>query len=278
MTRRPRRPRRPDPAVDGAHQRFTDWLVASPSSDPPRDLAVHASSCPECQRHIAAMDDLAAVDLGLAGIPPAPPLAETVGWATAARRAALMAGGVAVVAALMFVTWRTFLAPDQPVVATDPSPTQAVLGGTGSSQPSPSPGGEESLAPTAPESSPSAGATATIPPFIGPLPGQTPFPPVQPTSGPVATLPPGATPQPPPAATPSPQPTRPPTPQPTQPPTPEPTAPPTPEPTARPPTPEPTPVFLAQCLDLADNDGDFFIDWPLDPGCTGPGDDDESDL
>ena len=275
MTRRARKARRPrksSPVVDGAHQRFTDWLVVDPSGDPPRDLAVHAASCPECQRHIAAMDELAAVDLGLAGIPPAPPLAETVGWSTAARRVAVLAGGLAVLGALVFVASRTFLAPNQPVAVTDPSPTQAVLGGTGSSQPSPSPGGEESSVPSAPDASPSGGGTATIPPFVGPpAPGQTPLPPVLPTTGPVATFPPGATPQPPPAATPSPQLTRPPvpTPEPTRQPTPEPTVPPTPAPT-------PTPVLLAQCQDGLDNDEDLFTDWPLDLGCTDPLDDDET--
>ena len=264
---------KPAPAVDGSHQRFTDWLVAGSSGDPPRDLAVHAASCPECQRRIAAMDGLATVDLGLAGIPPAPPLAEGFGWPVAARRSAVLVGGLALFAALAFAGWRTFLASPPAVAGNDPSPTQAVLGGTGSPQPSSSRGRAESSAPSAPGASPSGAVTPTIPPFLGsPAPGQSPFPPAQPTSGPDATSPPGATPRPTFAATPPPQPTAPPTPEPTPPPTPEPTAPPTPEPTPPPePTPEPTPfVLLQQCLDLTDNDGDFFTDWPLDPGCTVP--------
>jgi hypothetical protein len=288
MTRKTRRPRRQPPVVDGAHQRFTDWLVASPSGDPPRDLAVHAAGCPDCQRRITAMDELATVDLGLAGVPPAPPLADIVWWSTAARRGAVLGVGLAVVAALAFAGWSSFLAPDQPLAATDPTPTQAVQGGVSSTQPSPPPSSGESLVPSSLEASPSGAATPTIPPFLGPpAPGQTPFPQVPPTSAPGATLQPGTTP-PPSSPVPSPQPTRPPTPAPTRPPTPAPTPaptapptpaptpPPTPEPTP-PPTPEPTPVSLAQCLDLIDNDGDFWTDWPLDPGCTGPDDNDESD-
>ncbi len=33
----------------------------------------------------------------------------------------------------------------------------------------------------------------------------------------------------------------------------------------------------AQCADGIDNDGDGLIDYPSDPGCSGPGDDDETD-
>lgn len=36
-------------------------------------------------------------------------------------------------------------------------------------------------------------------------------------------------------------------------------------------------VFIAQCTDSADNDGDSLIDYPSDPGCDSPGDDDEAD-
>lgn len=36
-------------------------------------------------------------------------------------------------------------------------------------------------------------------------------------------------------------------------------------------------VFIAECTDGIDNDGDAIIDYPLDAGCTGYGDDDETD-
>lgn len=50
--------------------------------------------------------------------------------------------------------------------------------------------------------------------------------------------------------------------------------PPTPGPSA---TPSPTlPTPTPRCSDGADNDGDGWTDYPADPGCSGPGDDDES--
>jgi hypothetical protein len=44
------------------------------------------------------------------------------------------------------------------------------------------------------------------------------------------------------------------------------------------PTLEPTPTATAtpQCSDGLDNDGDLLADFPLDLGCTGPEDDDET--
>ena len=36
-------------------------------------------------------------------------------------------------------------------------------------------------------------------------------------------------------------------------------------------------VYSAQCSDAVDNDGDAIVDYPLDPGCTGYGDNDEID-
>lgn len=36
-------------------------------------------------------------------------------------------------------------------------------------------------------------------------------------------------------------------------------------------------VFVAQCTDGLDNDGDLLIDYPSDLGCDGPGDNDETD-
>ena len=52
-----------------SHERFREWLAAGAEGDPPRDLAVHASVCPECQQSMAALDRLAAIDPGKAGAP-----------------------------------------------------------------------------------------------------------------------------------------------------------------------------------------------------------------
>lgn len=32
------------------HERFTQWLIAGASEDLPRDVALHAYACPDCQR------------------------------------------------------------------------------------------------------------------------------------------------------------------------------------------------------------------------------------
>ena len=132
MTRRLRR------STDRPHRRFSSWLVAAPSGDPPRELAVHAASCPECQRIVAAMDELASVDLGLAGLPEAPATPGRFAWLIVTRRAAMAGASLAAFAAVAFIGWRFFLAPEETLLGANtlPSPTQAVQGGVGSPQPS----------------------------------------------------------------------------------------------------------------------------------------------
>ena len=265
--------RRSKLSIDRPHRRFASWLVAEPSGDPPPPLAVHAANCPECQRIVAAMDELAAVDLGLAGIPEPPATPGRWEWLILTRRAALAGASVAAFAAVAFIGWRFFLAPEATLLGAGslPSPSQAVLGGVDSPQPSALPSAEVSPVPGSPGTSPTGGPDPTAPPSpsLGPpTPGQTPLPSVQPTSAPVANVPPATTPQPTSVANPSAPPSRPPTPPPTPRATPPP-PPPTPQPTPPPPppTPEPTPGGpLAECADLQDNDGDGFIDL-LDVDC-----------
>ncbi len=57
--------------MNEAHRRFQEWLAAGADGEPPRDLAVHASVCADCQRSIAALDRLAAIDPGRAPMPAA---------------------------------------------------------------------------------------------------------------------------------------------------------------------------------------------------------------
>jgi hypothetical protein len=255
--------RRSKRSGDRPHRRFTSWLVAAPSGDPSRELAVHAASCPECQRLVAAMDELASVDLGLAGLPEATARPGRFAWLVMTRRAAMAGATLAAFVAVAFIGWRFFLAPEETLLGADalPFPSQAVLGGLGSPQPSAGPNADGSPAPGSPGADPTSGPDATAlpsPSFAPPLPGQTPFPSVQPTSGPVANVPPATTPQPTSVANPSATPPPPPTPKATPPP-----PPPTPEPTPAPPppTPQATPVGpLVECADLQDNDGDGFID------------------
>ena len=49
---------------DDPHSRFQAWLLNGPRGDPARDLALHASVCPECMRWVAAQDALSGSDLG----------------------------------------------------------------------------------------------------------------------------------------------------------------------------------------------------------------------
>jgi len=234
---------------------------------------VHAASCPECQRIVAAMDELASVDLGMAGLPEAPATPGRFAWLIVTPRAAMAGASLAAFIALAFIGWRFFLAPAEGLLGANSlsSPTQAVQGGVGSPQPSAVAGAIGSPVPGSPGADPTGGPdTSTAPsPAIGPpLPGQTPLPSVQPTSGPVANASPGATPQPTSVANPSAPATQPPSPPPTPratPPPPPPTPAPTPPPP--PPTPEATPGGpLPECADLQDNDGDGFIDL-LDLDC-----------
>lgn len=85
--------------TDGPHERFLGWLLAGGLGDPARDLALHASVCPDCIRWVAAHDALASIDLGRAGMPP---------WRPRRPRpsAALRVGRlVALTAALVLVGW-----------------------------------------------------------------------------------------------------------------------------------------------------------------------------
>jgi hypothetical protein len=201
------------------HQRFAAWLETITDEDPPRDLAVHAAVCAGCQQRIAAIDMLTAIDPALAGTPEWRSV-PTSGWLQTTGRGAVVVGGVAALMAAGIGSWRLLQASDLlgPAVA---SPTQAVLGGTGgpeptpSASPSPPPATVDPTTSEAPTQQPTA-----APPVVVPQP--TP-PPVQPTAQPTVR------------ATATPRPTQ--SPAPTQAPTPPPTAAPTPEP-----SPEPTPT------------------------------------
>ncbi len=208
------------------HRRFAEWLLATADDEPPRDLAVHASVCPDCQRQIAALDMLTGIELGNAGMPPAQAAAieRRIG---AARRVAVAVGGVAAVAAIGVGGWRLVEVTGIGALASE-SPAQEVLGNTGQPQATIEPSAPTELTvPASPSPSPSASAT---PPPASSTPGVTPV-----------TLPPAATVRPTSAPTRTPRPSSAP-PSPTPPATPTP-APPTPTPTPEP-TPSPTPTDL----------------------------------
>ena len=146
------------------------------------------------------------------------------------------------------------LAPTATTVATVAAlPPAEVTPTPAPAQLTPSPAGTPTPAPPPPTAAPTP-APVPPPPTAAPTPAPVPPPPTAaPTPAPVP---------PPPTAAPTPAPVPPP-----------PTAAPT--PTATPP-PEPTDSPVPACSDGIDNDGDLLVDWPLDLGCTAPGDPDEA--
>jgi len=84
---------------DDPHSRFQTWLLSGPRGDPARDLALHASLCPECMRWVAAHDALTGIDLGRARMPP---------WRSTRPRLSMgwrVARLVAVTASLVVLGW-----------------------------------------------------------------------------------------------------------------------------------------------------------------------------
>jgi hypothetical protein len=249
--------------MNEAHQRFRDWLQAGAEGDPPRDVAVHASVCPECRRSIAALDLLAVVDPGLASMPAEPTGRERGRLAMTGR----LVGATALLfsAAILGVGVSQLIGishPSSPVAKASSNPDQNVLSETATPQPSqpitPQPTPQETLTPLG-----TPGPAAVQQPAATPFPYwtfiPTPFPTPVPTpvATPISTGSPIPTPSVPPSSTPVP-------------PTPSP-VPPTPSPSAA----ESAPVSPA-CADGIDNDGDTLIDYPLDPGCTDALDNDET--
>jgi hypothetical protein len=232
------------------HETFATWLLHGGRDELPRDVALHASTCPGCLGGAAAVDALGTVDPGAAEPPPL----RVVGHYRRRRGLApAVTGALAVllvVVAGAAVSGNLFDPPRSAgVAATTPTPAEAVLGDQGgpsvTATPTASPTPSESATP-----SPTAEPTATSAPSAqpaepNPTMGGGPPPPPPPSVGPAAT----------------------PTPRPT--PTSAPTPAPTPTPTV-PPTPTPSPA-LDDCEDGIDNDGDLLID-ALDPGCALTGD------
>jgi hypothetical protein len=118
----------PTASRDDPHRRFAAWLLAGTDDDPPRDLAVHASLCRDCQREIAAFDMLTAIDTARAGLPPPRAMAAMRRRGTAAR-VAVAVSGAAAIAAMGVGGWR--LAEAAGLGRASEPPTQAVLGNTG---------------------------------------------------------------------------------------------------------------------------------------------------
>jgi hypothetical protein len=216
---------RPEVARDDPHGRFSAWLLAAPDEDPPRDLAVHASVCRECQLEIAAFDMLTAIDLARAGMPPPRVLATRRRLGTAGR-VAVAVSGTAALAAIGVGGWRLADAGALVGGPASEAPTQAVLGNTGH------PEVTQAASPSARNAAPSERSASSPPssPSIAPSTLPLPLPPAQtapPTTAPSRTPLPSIS-----------------TPRPTPVPTLQATA--EPSPTPEPSTPEPSPSASAE--------------------------------
>jgi len=214
-------------AMIALHDRFADWLLSGAADELPRDVALHAYACPECQRLTWAFDALAEVDLMRAELPPLQVSARVGGVMVPASWRRLAAGMTVMIllgTAVAIGGSRLLGLGDATVPAGRDTPrNEGVLGGSGGPS-----------------------ATASASPSVSASPTATPAPSVDPTSavGPVSTpAPPAPTQAPPSTPIPTPAPVAPDTPPPPPPPTPEPPTPaPTPEPpTPPPPSPTPTP-------------------------------------
>jgi hypothetical protein len=239
------------------HERFEAWLASATAEDPPRDLALHASSCGDCLGRAAALDALTGVALDLA---PMPPLhADPAPYSGALVRVARAGAGIAAMGLLgtaVVIGAGDLIGSATPGDRHGETTDSLAEGVLDARAPTDSPAPPRTPEPTStpaatsppPESSPSSNENAAAPEPAAPAATPAPVAPA-----PTATVaPPAATPRPTLAATPTPAPsvtTAPtptstpsvaPTPAPTPPPTPAPSVAPTPAPTP-PPTPDPTP-------------------------------------
>ncbi|HEY6608911.1 MAG TPA: hypothetical protein VI277_06935 [Candidatus Limnocylindria bacterium] len=257
------------------HDSFTVWLAGGAVGELQRDVAIHASACPECLMAAAAFDALGRIDVGAAPEPPIVAVEREPGLRVV--RGSLWLAGLAIVLAVATtgamaangVFEAIPAAGDLEAISSSPTAGAtsggAVLGDRGSPRPSGSdesdPGSSASVDPEPSDPAGSVGPVASawlaapIPTFRG-----QPLPTIRPGASPSGA-----------AATSTPVPS--PTPAATSPPTPVPTAVPTPVPT---PVPTATPVPPA-CSNGIDDDGDLLVDVGNDPGCESALDDDETD-
>jgi hypothetical protein len=221
--------------VTDLHDQFRAWLADGAPGEPGRDVALHASGCDSCLRDAAALDALAAIDVGEAPILPVRVSAPASGRTTPIPLVRALSGVAAVVLIAVALGMGIGALLDQPAgdevgFAATPSPVaEGVLSGVGGAVETPTPsasGTPDATADGEPSAEISPSFEASPTPVAGPVGPPAPVAPA-PTS---ALTPPVGTPRP--TATPTPQPATPaPTPVPTPPPTPAPTLAPTPSPT-----------------------------------------------
>ena len=164
------------------HDRFAAWLDVAPHTDPPRDIAVHAAFCADCQCRIAARDALAAIDVGSAGplsvVPSLAGRSPTAPGPFHIRPYARVLSAVVLGVATGVIVVQSMRPPAVSSSASSPTPIAvgAVLGATGTAAPSARSSVEPSLKriSAAPARTPSTTAPeSTDPPIVAPLPQPT---------------------------------------------------------------------------------------------------------
>jgi hypothetical protein len=182
--------------MNDPHARFSAWLLAGARGEPPRDLALHASVCPECTRAIAAIDLLSQIDTGRAKMPFWEGADEEPGGLVRAGRFAAAASGVMLIAVVTGIGVSQLIANTRGpggVGLSSGTPQQGVLGGSGTPAASPDTGKAPASSPT-PTASPSDEPFGT--PFTNPTARPTPRPTALATSTPKPSPTPSGTPLP----------------------------------------------------------------------------------
>jgi hypothetical protein len=186
--------------MNDPHARFAAWLAAGAFGEPPRDLALHASVCPECIRSIAAIDLLGEIDPGRAKMPFWDGVDEEPGGLIRAGRFAAAAAGVMLLAVVIGIGASQLIVgarASDGVAFTSETPAQGELAGTGTPAASP-----DLTSPSA--SIATASATPSEVPFGTPVTLPTARPTPRPTAAPTRTPKPTPTPVPSPSDTASP--------------------------------------------------------------------------
>ena len=180
------------------HDRFDDWLADGADGEPPRDLALHASTCDGCMRAVAVVESLQAIQVGAAELPPLrfgggrPRPFRVARMAVGALAAILLGVSVVIGASGLLGPAPSADAPARstPERVLAGGPTPEATDRSASPTPSPSPS-------ATPTPSPSATATASPDPTVAPAPPaapRTPAPlPPPPTAAPTAAPTPVAT-------------------------------------------------------------------------------------
>jgi hypothetical protein len=181
------------------HARFSAWLASGAHGEPARDLALHASVCPDCARAITALDLLGQIDPGRAPMPSWDGAGEESGGLLRATRFAAAAAGVMLVAVVVGIGASQLIVGARvsgDVAFGSETPAQGLLGGAGTPVASATPA-SSSIAADSPTASPTeAAGTQFVLPTARPTPRPTPTPTRTPRPTPTANPTPTTTPAP----------------------------------------------------------------------------------